>query len=85
MIKRLFNLRSNKVLPITFPKINNIYNINHCVICFDNLNDDQISLPCGHRFHSVCILKWFEQQMCCPTCKMKIQWSIIKLNVNIKQ
>ena len=46
-----------------------------CVICMDDFefNDETISLPCVHIFHSDCIKKWFKRQNTCPICKYKIE------------
>ena len=39
------------------------------------LNDNEVSLPCGHAFHSDCILTWISKKMECPYCKTKLSWT----------
>eukprot|EP01050_Picozoa_sp_SAG11_P006468 SAG11_NODE_503_length_8890_cov_30.658628_2_plen_54_part_00 len=29
-------------------------------------------LPCGHRFHSVCIGEWLQRQTRCPLCRRAV-------------
>ena len=48
----------------------------NCVICYDIfINGVDISTtPCGHIFHTVCVLKWFEESKSsktCPACRVK--------------
>ena len=56
--------------------------VEKCTICHECIHDDifiswlfdsdySVSLPCGHRFHSKCIAKWFENDdLCqCPNCR----------------
>ena len=81
LYRYIFNLRSNKVTPIVFPNPRKKFDNCNCSISLENLIHDKVNLPCGHSFHSNCILTWFNQEMNCPICKMKIQWSLI----NIKQ
>ncbi len=42
-----------------------------CSVCTEDFQhgDDVVELPCKHRFHRHCILKWFEQRRNCPNCK----------------
>jgi len=43
-----------------------------CTICLDEFEagDRVRSLPCGHTFHSKCIMKWMtERSATCPLCK----------------
>lgn len=73
MFKR--KIKKSKVLPIVFPK-NNKFNETKCVICYSNFeNDNEVSLPCGHAFHSDCILTWMSKKMECPYCKIKLSWT----------
>ena len=45
-----------------------------CCICLEKYkkNEEIMTLPCIHIFHSFCIKKWFETQNICPICKIKI-------------
>ena len=79
--RKILKLRSNKITPIIFSKTNKKYN-NECPICLDKLFDNEANLPCGHIYHSKCILDWFDKKMSCPVCKMKIQWNLVKLPHN---
>jgi hypothetical protein len=40
-----------------------------CVICLNSLDHQHFhKLPCGHEFHTDCIVKWFRQSGSCPLC-----------------
>ena len=45
-----------------------------CCICLEKYkkNEEIMTLPCIHIFHSFCIKKWFETQNICPICKIQI-------------
>ena len=68
----MFN-RNNKILPIVFPKVEKIYKQSDCIICTKKL-ETYSSLPCGHIFHSDCILTWLDKKMSCPICRIKVCW-----------
>ncbi|RMZ92979.1 E3 ubiquitin- ligase RING1-like [Brachionus plicatilis] len=42
-----------------------------CTICLNYFerNDRLKILPCNHKFHSDCILKWVERNSNCPLCR----------------
>ena len=44
-----------------------------CVICGDSFVEgvDVSAVHCGHTFHTVCILQWFESSKTCPQCRTK--------------
>ncbi|XP_018395173.1 PREDICTED: E3 ubiquitin-protein ligase TRAIP-like isoform X2 [Cyphomyrmex costatus] len=44
-----------------------------CVICSELLtpSDDVFHTPCGHIFHYVCLLQWFDRSQTCPQCRLK--------------
>ena len=42
-----------------------------CVICLCELYDEYM-IPCGHLFHSKCILKWMKRHNSCPICRKDI-------------
>ena len=43
-----------------------------CSICLDCQRGKKVELGCSHRFHSVCIGRWFKTQDLCPLCRDKI-------------
>lgn len=47
----------------------------NCCICIDNieLGVKTILLPCGHMFHSDCILTWLKKNNTCPMCRFEIK------------
>ena len=40
-----------------------------CCICHDTLSEDNLILPCLHKFCKSEILQWFENNYTCPTCR----------------
>ena len=74
--------RDNKIYPIKINQdVKKKYSLNECKICFSSNNNDSIYLPCGHNFHTNCILDWFETSLDCPICREEVEWIIDK---NIK-
>lgn len=45
-----------------------------CEICIEDYTegDNLICLPCLHKFHENCILKWAEKSPTCPNCQRNI-------------
>ncbi|KAG9451333.1 hypothetical protein H6P81_011298 [Aristolochia fimbriata] len=39
-----------------------------CAICLDEMEEAR-EMPCRHRFHSNCIVKWLEMHGSCPCCR----------------
>ncbi|XP_064082592.1 E3 ubiquitin-protein ligase TRAIP-like isoform X2 [Macrobrachium nipponense] len=53
-----------------------------CVICGDLCvpSDEVSAIPCGHTFHSLCIIQWIERSKSCPQCRHKAtEKSLVKL------
>ncbi|XP_045581551.1 E3 ubiquitin-protein ligase TRAIP-like [Procambarus clarkii] len=53
-----------------------------CVICGDLFvsTDDISATPCGHTFHSLCLIQWIERSKSCPQCRSKAtEKSLVKL------
>ena len=49
--------------------------MDNCSICASNFNNP-CTLPCNHRFCSVCIAKWFTRSASCPLCRFDCtEWS----------
>ena len=42
-----------------------------CAICLEDVKPTDKRLKCKHRFHPKCIMKWFEESIECPTCRME--------------
>ncbi|WAQ97044.1 RN181-like protein [Mya arenaria] len=42
-----------------------------CIGLFDE-EDEVKELPCGHRFHSPCILPWLQKVNSCPLCRHEL-------------
>jgi len=40
-----------------------------CVICLEDIEEDETELPCGHVFHTKCLFEWLMQQDTCPVCR----------------
>ena len=68
---------ASKIYPIVFNKTNSLnFKNDTCVICLESFDkEDKITLICGHSYHYDCILKWFEKDLKCPTCKKKYVWT----------
>ena len=47
-------------------------NSTKCLICLEEIENDQEYLPCAHSFHSECISKWLNDHDTCPICKIPI-------------
>jgi HRD ubiquitin ligase complex, ER membrane component len=76
-------IKKSQVVPIVFSKKNNAFLEKTCPICVKDFYNDYIDLPCGHAFHSDCILSWFEKKMDCPICRMKVQWARVLLDESV--
>ena len=66
---------------------------NLCVICVENISCREMVLSCNHKFHIICITKWFNRckknvyPSICPICKHICNHKIfiknvIKYNIN---
>ncbi|KAM8994755.1 E3 ubiquitin-protein ligase TRAIP isoform 1-T1 [Ara ararauna] len=48
----------------------------HCTICSDFFDNerDVAAVPCGHTFHYVCLIQWFETapSRTCPQCRIQV-------------
>jgi len=46
----------------------------NCPICCETLQlaDKALLIPCGHMFHSQCILPWLNQNSTCPVCRHQL-------------
>ena len=48
---------------------------NECSICLKSFifNDIIRELDCNHKFHILCIDKWFEKNISCPNCRYNLK------------
>lgn len=76
----LYNIffKTNKIYAINCEPCQNQYSTDTCAICMDLLDNKILTMPCGHTFHTTCILTWFDHKMTCPVCRKKFQWEIKK-------
>ena len=65
------NIRVIKTQPIIY-KDNYM---NHCTICLESFNDDELveQLICNHYYHKTCIQVWFKKNSTCPLCRMPME------------
>lgn len=61
------DLSSSKRVVI-LPKIPN------CAVCQESVigEKDSMCLPCGHKFHVTCGLKWLQENNTCPCCRAEV-------------
>jgi E3 ubiquitin-protein ligase RNF115/126 len=47
----------------------------NCAICISDIvkNEETILLPCGHMYHSKCIVEWLNQNNKCPVCRFELR------------
>ena len=69
--------KRTKIIPIVFPRPKKVIEEKECPICLNEMNDT-VHLPCGHAFHSDCILNWIDTKRNCPICRSSVVWSLIK-------
>lgn len=45
-----------------------------CCICFGDYSsaEEVITLPCNHRYHSDCVMKWLKLHSTCPNCRLDL-------------
>ena len=55
-------------------------NHNECIICLDEREDLDLTLPCMHRYHKKCIQRWNRESphTCCPMCKNPYNINLIR-------
>lgn len=53
---------------VILPKIPN------CAVCQESVigEKDSMCLPCGHKFHVTCGLKWLQENNSCPCCRAEV-------------
>jgi len=43
--------------------------IPECCICMEQIDCQEETTSCGHKFHTSCIHRWCESNNCCPMCR----------------
>lgn len=45
-----------------------------CSVCLSEIKmeEETILIPCGHLYHSPCILSWFDRNNTCPVCRFEL-------------
>lgn len=43
-----------------------------CPICRCDIEEKQCETPCGHKYHSECLFRWFSNSNSCPLCKSSL-------------
>ncbi|XP_060972672.1 E3 ubiquitin ligase BIG BROTHER-related-like [Cannabis sativa] len=45
-----------------------------CSVCFESIlaGYEAVKLPCGHKYHEKCIVKWLQTSKFCPLCRSEI-------------
>ena len=99
-VLKCFKRNKNAVVPVsneksiesTIKKISNNwvenneieYNNKECIICLENINQNDLTLPCMHRFHKECVKKWHNESknLWCPVCKYPFKEKLIADDVN---
>ena len=56
-----------------------------CPVCLEDIepHSEIHELPCDHKFHLACLLKWSKRQSTCPVCRGGISllnWLILSFN-----
>ena len=77
----LYNIffKTNRVVSVTCEDSSKNFVSEECPICLDTCGEkDSLKLPCGHCFHTWCILEWFDKQMTCPVCRRRFKWVVNK-------
>jgi hypothetical protein len=46
----------------------------NCPICISDIKikEETILLPCGHMYHSKCVIEWLKQNNTCPVCRFEL-------------
>jgi len=77
----LYNIffKTNRVVSVTCEESPVSFPSEECPVCLDSCcHKDLLTLPCGHSFHTICILEWFDKQMTCPVCRRRFTWVVNK-------
>ncbi|XP_028795842.1 E3 ubiquitin-protein ligase SIRP1-like [Neltuma alba] len=55
-----------------------------CIICLEDaeIGSEVKEMPCGHKFHSDCIISWLKLRSSCPVCRFQMPSDASKVEVN---
>jgi hypothetical protein len=67
-----FRRRKAKVPTKFSSKQNNKNEDIECIICYDTITSDKITLSCNHIYHKKCINTWKRTNPTCPVCRKRI-------------
>jgi hypothetical protein len=73
----LYNIffKTNRVVSVTCEESPVVFPSEECPVCLESCcHKNLLTLPCGHSFHTWCILEWFDKQMTCPVCRRRFKW-----------
>ena len=68
--RNMIKIYLNKITPDS--NLDKIMKKETCSICFENHDNNSVSLNCGHSFHTTCIVKWLEENNTCPLCRAEV-------------
>jgi hypothetical protein len=69
------NLKRFKMNEKYCKKVKNKLEYPICSVCISDVqkDDETILLPCGHMYHSKCIMEWLKENNTCPVCRFEIK------------
>ena len=50
-----------------------------CLICYEELKEVEIDIPCKHTYHKECLEKWLDIQNNCPYCREFVKNKLINI------
>jgi len=59
-------------LPRRPPSEEELKNQTKCPVCLVSFDAVVIEMPCGHSFHSDCLLPWLQKTNSCPLCRHEL-------------
>ncbi|KAG5106466.1 hypothetical protein JHK82_043436 [Glycine max] len=61
-------------MPVVKILASHTYAESHCAVCMENfeINCDAREMPCGHVYHSECIVPWLSVRNSCPVCRHEV-------------
>lgn len=47
--------------------------VHTCSICWEQITEISLRLPCNHHFHENCIQTWLDRRSSCPICRRRVR------------